>query len=106
MNIHQEKRMEQDIDQLNAPMEATIITKHHCFSFITFILSEVREEVKEILKDSDKYEEMKRELQILRLNRVLGRCNFPTLCNSYDFCDLEDCDANECESGRAFKKNI
>jgi len=91
MNDKQSERMRMDIKQITSPMESTIITKHYCFSFITFLIGELRPEVQKILKDSDKYEEVKSELQVLRLNRVLGMCPFPDECDEYDFCEKEAC---------------
>lgn len=91
MNEAQNGRMAKDLDQVISPIETTIITKHYCFSFISFLLGEFREDIQHVLEDSDKYEEIKQELQMLRLNRVLGHCPNPDECEEYDFCDRLNC---------------
>ena len=91
MNESQKSRMSKDLDQVMSPVETTIITKHYCFSFISFLLGELREDIQYVLEDSDKYEEVKDELQMLRLNRVLGHCPYPDECDDYDFCEELNC---------------
>ena len=91
MNELQKSRMSKDLDQVMLPVETTIITKHYCFSFISFLLGELKENIQHVLEDSDKYEEVKEELQMLRLNRVLGHCPYPDKCEDYDFCEELNC---------------
>jgi len=93
MNETQTERMLLDSKQIFKPMETTVIIKHHAFSFISFIIGELRPEIQKLLEDSNNFEEMKAELQVLRLNRVLGHCAFPDDCSEYDFCEKEDCRA-------------
>lgn len=91
MNEPQMSRMSKDLDQIMSPVETTIITKHYCFSFISFLLGEFKEDIQHVLEDSDKYEGIKKELQMLRLNRVLGHCPYPDECEEYDFCEDLNC---------------
>lgn len=104
MNEIQLIKMKKDVAQSINPIESSIITKHYCFSFISFLVVNFKEDIIELLEDSETYEIMKPELQILRMNRILAHCPFPDECDNYDFCEKNVCKADTCSEGRVFEK--
>lgn len=95
MNKKQKERMKADLMNLSSPFQLTIITKHHCFSFISFMIGEFREDLKELFTDDEKFLEVKEELKMLMLNRTLNRCPLPNACDNYDYCEEINCSLKE-----------
>lgn len=90
MNKKEIERMRNDIKQIVAPVQSAVITKHYCFSFLSFLISNMKPDIQKILECVEKFEEVREELQILRLNRSLNHCPNPE-CEQFDFC-FGDCD--------------